>query len=192
VRVIAGHLGGRRFAAPPGSATRPTPDRVREALFSALQPDLPGATVLDLYAGSGALAIEALSRGAGRAVLVESDGRAAGVVVRNLGDLGLEGVADLHRTTAQRFCAAPTGGPFDLVLCDPPYATPLAEVHALLGALHEAGALAREVVVVIERDKRDPDLATSPPGFLAPGRRRSYGDTVLLVHEATATEEPHQ
>jgi 16S rRNA (guanine966-N2)-methyltransferase len=186
--VIAGRLGGRRFAAPPGRDTRPTADRVREALFSALGPSLPGAVVLDLYAGSGALAIEALSRGAERAVLVEADRRAAAVVARNLADLGLEAEATLHRTTAERYCAAPGGGPFDLVLCDPPYATTLADVHARLTDLHAAGALATDATAVIERDKRDPDLDRLPPRFLAPARRRAYGDTVLLVHDRVADD----
>jgi 16S rRNA (guanine966-N2)-methyltransferase len=185
MRVIAGALGGRRFTAPPGRDTRPTADRVREALFSSLDMRLHRSTVLDLYAGSGALGIEALSRGASACAFVESDRRAADVVARNLDALDLAERGTLHRTSAERFCADPVGGPFSIVLCDPPYATPLADVHARLAALDGAGALAAGGVVVIERDKRDPDLDLAPPGVLGPARRRSYGDTVLLVHPIT-------
>lgn len=183
LRVIAGRLGGRQLAAPRGRDTRPTGERVREALFSSLAPRLAGARVLDLYAGSGALGIEALSRGAACCTFVEADRRAAAVVGRNLAALELEPQALLHRTTAERFCADPGGGPFEVVLCDPPYATALAVVHARLADLAAAGALAPSGVVVIERDKRDPALDAPPPRFLASPRRRSYGDTVLLVHE---------
>lgn len=179
MRVIAGRLGGRRLAAPSGRGTRPTADRVREALFSSLADRIPGATVLDLYAGSGALGIEALSRGAASATFVEADRRAAAVVARNLRDLGLD--APLHVTTAERFAAAPSGGPFDVVLCDPPYEVPLAAVHARLADLRAAGALAPGGLVVVERDRRDPGLDDPAPQFLAPARRRSYGDTVLVV-----------
>jgi 16S rRNA (guanine966-N2)-methyltransferase len=190
VRVIAGQLGGRRFAAPPGRDTRPTADRVREALFSSLAADLPGAVVLDLYAGSGALAIEALSRGAERAVLVEADRRAAAVIARNLADLELGERAELRHATAERFCASPDPGPFHLVLCDPPYSTALPDVHARLAELEAAGALAARALIVIERDRRDPHLDDAPPGFLASVRRRSYGDTVLLVSEVAREGTP--
>ena len=107
-RVIAGSAGGRRFSAPAGQGTRPTTDRVREALFSALAPELPGAAVLDLFAGSGALSIEALSRGAARAVLVERDRRAAAVASRNLEQLGLDG-GRVVQTDVRTFCAAVSG-----------------------------------------------------------------------------------
>jgi 16S rRNA (guanine966-N2)-methyltransferase len=187
MRVVAGRLGGRRLEAPAGRDTRPTPDRVREALFASLADLVPGATVLDLYAGSGALGIEALSRGADRSVFVESDRRAVAILRGNLATLGLD--APVHATTAERFCAAPSGGPFDLVLCDPPYATPLGAVHERLVELHRAAALRPAGMVVVERDKRDPDLQGPAPGFLAPPRLRSYGDTVLLVHRITG-EEP--
>lgn len=166
--------------APPGRDTRPTSDRIREAIFSSLGAHVPGAVVLDLYAGSGALAIEALSRGADTARLVEQDRRAATAIERNLAATQLEERATLHRTTAERFCAEPAGGPFDVVLLDPPYVTTLPAVWARMEALHAAGALATGAVLAVERDKRDPHLDAAPPSFLAPDRRRSYGDTVML------------
>ena len=181
-RVIAGALGGRRFAAPSGEATRPTAERVREALFSALAADLPDAVVLDLFAGSGALAIEALSRGASRAVLVESGRRAVAVIRRNLGDLGLDepaGRALVRGVAARAFCAAPEGGPFDVVLADPPYDTSDAELGAVLDAL--VAHLAPGARVSVERSRRA-GAVPWPPHLGDPDARR-YGDTVL--HRAT-------
>ena len=117
MRIVAGEYGGRRLHAPRGTRTRPTADRVREALFSMLG-DVSGARVLDLYAGSGALGIEALSRGAASAVFVERDARAAATITRNLDALGAD--AEVRRQDALRFLAS-GAGPFDLVFCDPPY-----------------------------------------------------------------------
>src|SRR5918999_4707697 len=131
MRVIAGRYGGRRLQAPPGAATRPTSDRVREALFSVLGGRVDGANVLDLFAGSGALGIEALSRGAAEATFVDSAPAAARAVRANLEALGLE--AEVHRADARAFLrAARKGGrQYDLVLIDPPY--------------RRAAALAREL-----------------------------------------------
>ncbi len=188
-RVIAGALGGRRFAAPSGEATRPTPERVREALFSALAADLPDAVVLDLFAGSGALAIEALSRGASRAVLVESGRRAVAVIRRNLGDLGLDepaGRALVRGVAARAFCAAPEGGPFDVVLADPPYDLPAEALAACVGDLAAAGALRPGARVVLERDRRGVEaLEAARPPAVAPERVRAYGDTVLVWWRAS-------
>jgi 16S rRNA (guanine966-N2)-methyltransferase len=171
VRVVAGEFRGRRLAAPRGARTRPTADRVREALFSMLG-DVSGARVLDLYAGSGALGIEALSRGAGSAVFVERDARAVSVIERNLASLGLE--QQVVRQDAARFLAR-ARGTFDLVFCDPPYdsasrlAGPLAE---RLPALTAADAR-----IVTESDKRSPlDL---PLPLLT---ERTYGDTRIAIH----------
>jgi 16S rRNA (guanine966-N2)-methyltransferase len=190
VRVIAGSVGGRTFAAPPGRDTRPTAERVREALFSSLAPRLPEARVLDLYAGSGALGIEALSRGARFADFVESDRRAAAVVRANLEALGLTEASRVHEMAAERFCADPRGGPFTVVLCDPPYAIRIPDVHQRLAELRAAGALATGAAVIIERGKRDAELDAAPPGFLASVRRRSYGDTVLLVLDVLEGSSP--
>jgi 16S rRNA (guanine966-N2)-methyltransferase len=184
-RIIAGAAGGRRLAVPP-SGTRPTSDRVREALFSALvaDPGLDGAAVLDLCAGSGALGLEALSRGASHALFVESDRRAAGVLRRNVADLALPG-AVVRAATAASVLGAPAERAYDLVLVDPPYATPDAEVAGWLAAAHTHGWLADEAVVVVERPR---SAAPFPwPAPLSAVRERRYGDTVL--HTARNTGE---
>lgn len=173
-RVIAGAWGGRRLRTPPGAGTRPTSDRVRESLFSSLQSlfgGLDGLRVLDLYAGSGALALEALSRGAASADLVESDRRAAQVAQQNVRDLGAS--ARVHRTTAASYVAS-AAGPFDLVLLDPPYPVPTDEVAAVVAALAEA--LADDAVVVVERSTRTP--FTWPAGFEG-FRDRAHGETTV-------------
>ncbi len=188
-RVIAGALGGRRFAAPPGEATRPTAERVREALFSALAADLPDAAVLDLFAGSGALAIEALSRGASRAVLVESSRRAVTVIRRNLGDLGLDeppGRALVRGIDVRTFCALPEGGPFDVVLADPPYELSAEVLGGCIGDLVAAGALRPGARVVLERERRGVEaLEAARPPAVASERVRAYGDTVLVWWRAS-------
>lgn len=182
MRVIAGSAGGRPLKAPRGTLVRPTTDRVREAMFSSLSPVTAGAHVLDLFAGSGALGIEALSRGAQSATFVERDAAVVAVLRDNLRGTGLAEPATLVRAEAKTFVARNHPSPYTLVLCDPPYDLPLAAVVGLLVALDDAGGLAADATVVIERDKRDPALRTDPDlrGLLAIGRRRSYGDTVLL------------
>jgi 16S rRNA (guanine966-N2)-methyltransferase len=168
---VAGEFRGRRLSAPRGLRTRPTADRVREALFSMLG-DVSGARVLDLYAGSGALGIEALSRGAASVVFVERDPRAAAVIERNLASLGLE--QQVVRQDAIRFLAR-ARGMFDLVFCDPPYdsaprlAGPLAE---RLPALTNEDAR-----IVTESDKRSP--LELPLPLLT---ERTYGDTRIAIH----------
>lgn len=182
MRVIAGQAGGRRLKAPKGTAVRPTSDRVREAMFSSLAPVVEQAHVLDLFAGTGALGIEALSRGARAATFVERDAGAASVVSDNLRTTGLADAATIIRGDAKSFVARSHAAPYSLVLCDPPYDVPLEDVLELLITLDGAGGLAGEATVVIERDKRDPTLPGEDdlPGFLAIERRRSYGDTVVL------------
>ncbi|AEA26915.1 16S rRNA (guanine(966)-N(2))-methyltransferase RsmD [Pseudonocardia benzenivorans] len=177
-RIIAGRAGGRRLVVPP-RGTRPTSDRVREALFSALDadPGLDGARVLDLCAGSGALGLEALSRGAAHAVFVESDKKAANILRRNVSELGLGGEV-VAATVAAALAGAPRGR-FDVVLADPPYAVPDTEIAAWLSAAARGGWLAEQTVVVVERDARSGSFGW-PEGF--EGRReRRYGDTVLHV-----------
>lgn len=180
MRVIAGSAGGRRLDVPAGTAVRPTADRVREALFSSLGPVVPDAAVLDLFAGSGALGIEALSRGAALAVLVERDRQAAAVAARNLTRTGLHARATLLRADAATYVRDPRGAPFDIVLLDPPYEQATPDLYALVTALREAGGLAPDATVVLERDRRDATGDDEPPRFLALDRRRVYGDTVLL------------
>ena len=139
----------------PPSGTRPTSDRVREALFSALahDPGLDGAAVLDLCAGSGALGLEALSRGAAHVLLVESDRRAAAVLRRNVAAVDLPG-AQVRAAPAAAVLAGPADRAFDLLLVDPPYATPDTEVAAWLTAALAHGWLAADATVVVERPSR--------------------------------------
>jgi len=124
MRVVGGTARGRRLVAPPGDTTRPTTDRVREAVFNALWSRglLDGARVLDLFAGSGALGVEALSRGADHVTFVDDDARARRAVAGNLAATGLADRADVVADRAERFLARYTGPPFDLAFCDPPYA----------------------------------------------------------------------
>ncbi len=173
MRVIAGAYGGRRLRAPSGRATRPTADRVREAVFSMLG-SVTGMRVLDLFAGSGALGIEALSRGAREAVFVDSDRRAIDAVAANLAELGIE--AAVHRRDALAFIGA-LGEElrFDLVFVDPPYDSALRlapELSRRLPAL-----LAPDALIVSESDKRSPLELTLP--LLT---ERVYGDTRIGLH----------
>ena len=175
MRVVAGRLGGRRLVAVRGAGTRPTADRVREAVFAILG-DVAGATVLDLFAGSGALGIEALSRGAAAATFVDSAPRAIGAVRGNLAALGLE-AADVRRADAGAFLrtAGRAGRQYDLVLLDPPYRA----APRLAGALSRdlAPVLAPRARIVAESDRRAPlELA-----FPIQAERR-YGDTLVRIH----------
>jgi len=179
MRVIAGSLGGRRLVAPSGHGTRPTSDRVREALFNVLG-DVSGAVVLDLYAGTGALGIEALSRGAVRATFVENGRPALAALRQNLKTLGLEGASRVIAQPVSRAIAAlASQGPFDLVFADPPYAA-LAEAVRSLEAMVRAKDLfaASSVRVVLEHASRD-----APPELAGLDRveTRIYGDTALTL-----------
>jgi 16S rRNA (guanine966-N2)-methyltransferase len=168
----------------PRTGTRPTTDRVRESLFNVLAAriDFTGATVLDLYAGSGALGLEALSRGAASALFVEADQRAAGVIARNIAALGVEGAA-VRRGAVAAVLAAGAERPVDLVFADPPYDISAAEIQELIGALVTGGWVAVDTVVVVERGTAGPELAW-PAGW-APWPSRSYGDTRLELAERT-------
>jgi 16S rRNA (guanine966-N2)-methyltransferase len=180
MRVIAGRLGGRRLKAPRGRSTRPTSDRVREALFAMLG-DLDGASVLDLFAGSGALGIEALSRGAGKAVFVERDAGAIRALRDNLAALELgPAEAELRRGEALAALQSARGRAekYDLVLIDPPYRRArdwAPELSALLPPVLGPGAR-----VVVESDRRAPlelDMAIE--------HERRYGDTSIRIHRHT-------
>jgi 16S rRNA (guanine966-N2)-methyltransferase len=177
MRVIAGTYGGRTLAVPAGRATRPTSDRVREALFSILGERVRDRSVLDLFAGSGALSIEALSRGAADATLVDNGPTAGRAIERNLADLQIEG-AELVRRDALGFLrtARDRGRQYDLVFLDPPYR----QASRLSRELSEAlpAVLAPGALVVSESDRREPlDL---PPLTLDDERR--YGDTLIRIH----------
>ena len=179
MRIVAGRLGGRRIEAPAGHRTRPTADRVREALFSILGP-VDGARVLDLYAGSGALGIEALSRGAAEAVFVDRDRRAVAAIRANLATLEIEApvlCADAADYLAgRRAPGAP--GPFDLVFADPPYSS-AAALTGPLSALLPA-VLSEDARIVTESDNRAPLELDFPVVTV-----RRYGDTRIAVHRAS-------
>jgi 16S rRNA (guanine966-N2)-methyltransferase len=175
VRVIAGRYGGRRLQAPPGTATRPTSDRVREALFSILGVRVAGARVLDLFAGSGALGLEALSRGAAAVTFVESAPAALRVLRANVAALGAD--AEIARADAVRWLRAASAGArqYDLVFLDPPYR----QAEALGDALSDLlpAVLGQGALVVAESDRRAPLELTIPTID-----ERRYGDTLIRFH----------
>lgn len=184
-RVISGSAGGRRIAVPPGEDTRPTSDRAREGLFStwtALFGPFEGARVLDLYAGSGAVGLEALSRGAAHALLVEHDTRAAGTIRRNIGSLGLPGAELRGGRVKQALAGHVPGHPYDLVFLDPPYALPHTELSEILLTLRSRGWLAGEALITVERGTRGGDFRW-PPGFQGL-RYRRYGEGTLWYGRA--------
>jgi 16S rRNA (guanine966-N2)-methyltransferase len=203
-RVIAGEAGGRRLAVPPGTTTRPTSDRAREGLFASLLSELgtfDGRRVLDLYAGSGAIGLEALSRGAERVLLVESDARAAAVIKANVAAVAMPG-ATVAVDRVERLLSRPPAGPskgasaeaeadveadvdvdadadvgrYDVVLADPPYALTDAAVTRVLTLLG-GGWLTEGALVVIERATRSGPLDW-PPGYL-PSKSRRYGEATF-------------
>jgi 16S rRNA (guanine966-N2)-methyltransferase len=212
-RVIAGEAGGRRLAVPAGRDTRPTSDRAREGLFATISSvfgPLDGARVLDLYAGSGAVGLEALSRGAEHVLLVEAGARAARVIMQNIEAIGLPG-AVLAADRVERVLArgpAPAGvqdgtaqgragiqdgtaqGRYDVVFADPPYALADAEVARILSLLAERDWLAPGALVIVERATRSGPVSW-PDGFV-PDRARRYGEATFwygLVPETRETTE---
>ncbi|CPR12632.1 methyltransferase [Mycobacterium bohemicum DSM 44277] len=176
-RIIGGVAGGRRIAVPP-RGTRPTTDRVRESIFNIVSArrDLDGLAVLDLYAGSGALGLEALSRGAASAVFVESDARAAAVIADNIKALGLAGGA-LRRGAVASVLAAGAEAAVDLVFADPPYDVDAGEVEATLAALTDGGWVREGTIAVVERAANGAPLNWPAGWSVWPGR--VYGDTRL-------------
>jgi 16S rRNA (guanine966-N2)-methyltransferase len=184
-RIIGGSAGGRRIATPTGDSTRPTSDRVREALFSAVDAavgSISGLRFLDVYAGSGAVGLEARSRGAGVVTLVEHDRRTAMLIRENARSLGFTGI-DVVTSTVARALAHRPRAPYDLAFLDPPYVVPVDEVVTALEALRDHDWLSRDALVVVERSSRGPDLAW-PEGFTA-DRTRKYGETTLWYGRAT-------
>jgi 16S rRNA (guanine966-N2)-methyltransferase len=177
MRIIAGSRKGARILAPKGLDTRPTGDRVREAVFNLVGP-VDGAEVLDLFAGSGAMGLEALSRGAQRVTFVESDREAAATILRNLDRLGLEGAVVLREDAGRKLAADAAGGRrYDLVLVDPPYAMLARTLPSL--ASHLPAVLAENGVAVVESDSRD------EPELPLPKRTsRRYGSSRVTVFEA--------
>lgn len=174
-RIIAGEYGGRLLRTPAGARTRPTSDRTREALFASLEAthDLDAGPFADLYAGSGAVGLEAVSRGAPAAILVEQNAAAATVIRANIATLGA--AARVIVRAVERCC---DDGPLNAatVFADPPYALPSGELAATLDALVGAGLCVPGAVVVVERDRRSP---WSWPASIEPLRERRYGETAL-------------
>jgi 16S rRNA (guanine966-N2)-methyltransferase len=182
--VIAGVAKGRRLVAPKGERTRPTADRVKESWFSSLQPVLGGAHVLDLYAGSGALGLEALSRGAAAVAFVEKDRKALAALRANLAAVDLPGATVVARDVQQVLSEDLGDAPFDVVVADPPYAIDEAELTRVLATL--VRHLADGAVVTLERGRREP--APSWPAELVAEDPRRYGDTTL--HRARLETPP--
>lgn len=184
--MTGGELRGRNLRTPPGLATRPTAAKVRQAIFNILAGRVAGARAADLYAGSGALGVEALSRGAAACVFVERDRGAAKVLMANLAALGLTGKAQVMAAglaeVAARLKAA---GPFDLILADPPYAR--GQVEALIGLCAARGLLAPGGVLVIEHA---PAERPAPPPGLALDDRRAYGQTEVSFLSARQQASP--
>ncbi|MEV5002484.1 16S rRNA (guanine(966)-N(2))-methyltransferase RsmD [Nocardioides sp. LML1-1-1.1] len=193
-RIIGGRAGGLRLQTPAGDRTRPTSDRVREALFSALEAwagSLHDLRFLDLYAGSGAIGLEAWSRGAGAVTLVESDRRTADLVRANARSVGCDVAEVLARSVATALAGPPTA-PFDVVFSDPPYPLSEEDLAADLAILVEHGWLAGGALVVVERSRRSPE-PTWPAGLdPLPGKRRlkKYGETHLWLAEAPDSLDP--
>ena len=185
--MIAGEAGGRRLAVPDGRDTRPTSDRAREGLFatiSSIVGPLAGARVLDLYAGSGAVGLEALSRGAEHVLLVEQGARAARVIRQNIEAIGLPGATMVADRVERVLARGPRGGPgrtaegpYDVVFADPPYALADAGVTQVLSLLAERGWLAPGALVIVERATRSGPL--SWPGGFVPDRARRYGEATF-------------
>lgn len=189
MRVIAGTAKGHPLVAPSGQGTRPTADRVREALFSSLQTITAGAEVLDLYAGSGALGIEALSRGATVSTFVERDRRAAATIRSNLRSTDLADRAEVVVRDVRTALSglATQGRRFDLVLVDPPYRVDQGELAAVLEAVPDV--LATDGLVRLEQAAKGPDVTW--PDALLVGRERRYGDTRIIEAQArTAGASP--
>jgi 16S rRNA (guanine966-N2)-methyltransferase len=181
MRIIAGRFKGRPLVAPKGALTRPTSDRLREALFNILVHggyQLAGAEVLDVFAGTGALGLEALSRGAAYALFVEERAAARAAIRENIEALALEGATKIFRRDGAKLGAKPkgAGGPFSLVFLDPPYGKRL--VPKALEGLREGGWLAAQAICVIEMGAREKLML--PAGF-EETESRLYGDTQLVI-----------
>jgi 16S rRNA (guanine966-N2)-methyltransferase len=189
-RVIAGEAGGRRLAVPGGRDTRPTSDRAREGLFATIASmlgSLDGARVLDLYAGSGAVGLEALSRGAEHVLLVEHGARAARVIRENIEAIGLPGAVLAADRVERMLARGPADGHrYDVVFADPPYALADAAVSQVLSLLAGQGWLAPGALVIVERATRSGPVIW--PDGLVPDRARRYGEATFWYGLASASD----
>jgi 16S rRNA (guanine966-N2)-methyltransferase len=184
MRIIAGRFKGASIEAPKGLSTRPTSDKVRQALFNVLEHGAPdvdfnGARVLDLFSGSGALGLEALSRGARFCLFIEKDAAARAAIRRNVEALGLTGVTKIWRRDATKLGEVGTLSPFDLIFCDPPYGKGLGE--RALGAAVEGGWVGAEAIAVLEERA---GVETAWPAPLKEIDKRRYGDTEIAIAKA--------
>ena len=177
MRIIGGQAGGRRLYAPRGQSTRPTADRVKEAIFNVLAPYIAGSSVLDAFAGSGALALEALSRGARQAVLLEKDAAACRMIAANIVASGLSGARLLRGNALQLIGQMKGQEKFDLVLLDPPYASDLAQ--PVVTALFKDCLLNPGAIIIWETDAAH-QAQELPSCRLA--KSSSYGDTVVYYY----------
>jgi 16S rRNA (guanine966-N2)-methyltransferase len=188
-RIIGGHAGGRRLQTQRGTHTRPTSDRVREALFSTIEAwcgSLSGLRFLDLYAGSGAVGIEAWSRGAGVVTLVEQDRRASGLIRENARNVGFRGAQVVTGSVTATLRRVPRA-PYDLVFLDPPYPHGTDTVESDLTALADGGWLVPGALVAVERSSRS-TAPSFPPGF-SDVRERHYGETTLWYGHAASSRD---
>jgi len=183
LRIISGIAKGRRLKAVPGTSTRPTADKVKEAVFSMIGPYFDGGMALDLFAGTGALGIEALSRGMDRAIFVDVDKKCTEIIRHNLQIAGLEKQAEVYRNDAARAVKAlgKKDLRFDLVFIDPPYRLPIVEDLLLL--LERTGITCRDTTIVVEQDAN----RTLPEsiGLLQRVRRSVYGDTSITIYKGS-------
>lgn len=191
-RVIAGAVGGRRLTVPPGNGTRPTSDRAREGMFSSWEAQLggaaawPGLRVLDLYGGSGAVGLEALSRGAAHVLLAEADSRAVRTIRDNVRALGLPG-AEVRSGKAEQIVSGPApDAPYDLVFLDPPYAVTDDDLREILLTLRSGGWLSGAALATVERSTRGGEFCW-PEGFEGL-RSRRYGEGTLWYGRAAVRE----
>jgi 16S rRNA (guanine966-N2)-methyltransferase len=189
MRIVGGRLRGRALATPKGNAVRPTSDRVREAIFNILEHsiedfDLTGAAVLDLFAGTGALGIEAISRGAAQCVFVENSASSRALIQTNIEVLGLGGVGTIFRRSATDLGTASRNSAFSLVFADPPYGTGQGE--AAITAAINGGWLADDAVIVLEEDAKSE--VTWPAGCTEIDRRQYGGTQVLIARYAPSAE----
>lgn len=185
MRLITGKFKGATIEAPKGLATRPTSDRVRQALFNVLEHGAPavdfeGLRVLDLFAGSGALGLEALSRGARFCLFIEDDANARAAIRRNVEALGLTGATKIWRRDATKLGPAGTVSPFDLIFCDPPYGRELG--GAALAAAVDGGWTKDDAIAVLEERA---GTASAWPASLAEIDRRRYGETEIAIARAS-------
>ncbi|MFE5319647.1 16S rRNA (guanine(966)-N(2))-methyltransferase RsmD [Paenibacillus sp. NPDC056579] len=187
MRVISGSAKGRPLKAVPGMGTRPTTDKVKEAIFSMIGPYFEGGQVLDLFAGTGGLSIEALSRGMERAVLTDVDKKSIDTIRHNLQAAGFTEQAELYRNDAARALKAlmKREAKFDLVFLDPPYR--LKVIRELMEQLDQGNMLNSHATIVVEHDAED--AYDGPIGRLQWARRAEYGDTAVTIYKNSSQEQ---